>query len=335
MCHHCLSTVSPATPGTSVHGSATLCSPGCASAALSSYLGLDLAADLQDLRAHCLRHKERFPLMAARLALLHLADGLRLLCAEGGSHLAAGPGGLCIVPQLRTVAPPTPVEPTLTEPSGHPQQQEADESSAPRECRLQPLCFANIPPPYPPEWAHAHQLLRTALERLPPRLAALNQHHNMQHRNRQAARASAPAAAAVAASLHSRLRALDLEWYVSTLARMHLNSIQVSYAPAAQHKPGSGPGPGSGSGSVVGSAVYLQASLFNHSCDPNTLVGFRSGSTISLRTGRGVRAGEPLCISYADTAWPLVRRQQQLEWAYGFRCRCTKCNEQQAQVDCG
>ena len=54
----------------------------------------------------------------------------------------------------------------------------------------------------------------------------------------------------------------------------------------------------SAGGGSVGSAVYLLASLFNHSCEPNVDVHFsRNDGVATFVAARDIDEGEPLCIS--------------------------------------
>ena len=47
-----------------------------------------------------------------------------------------------------------------------------------------------------------------------------------------------------------------------------------------------------------------------------------------LTAATRIAAGEQLCISYIDSTLPGEQRQQQLHWAYGFRCTCERCREE-------
>lgn len=69
------------------------------------------------------------------------------------------------------------------------------------------LTFARIPPPVPPPWVETHGLLQAAIT------AVLKQ---------QAGQLSD----VVQSSLASAVADLDLEWYTSMLARLHINSFR-------------------------------------------------------------------------------------------------------------
>ena len=69
------------------------------------------------------------------------------------------------------------------------------------------LTFARIPPPAPPPWVETHGLLRAAISAFVKKQAArLSDGHNC--------------------SLASAAAELDLEWYTSMLARLHINSFR-------------------------------------------------------------------------------------------------------------
>ncbi len=81
--------------------------------------------------------------------------------------------------------------------------------------------------------------------------------------------------------------------------------------------------------SSKGSAIYLMASLFNHSCEPSVNVAFpRNNSTLVLTAARDIDPGEELTISYIDHEMGLSARQERLAFAYGFQCGCPKCSDE-------
>jgi hypothetical protein len=75
-------------------------------------------------------------------------------------------------------------------------------------------------------------------------------------------------------ALKAELERLSLDWFVAVLARLHINVFRVSCmvppgSNAAPHA-SSSPTSWSGMGALTsGSAAFLVASLFNHSCEPN------------------------------------------------------------------
>ncbi|KAL3159851.1 hypothetical protein ABBQ38_010252 [Trebouxia sp. C0009 RCD-2024] len=112
---------------------------------------------------------------------------------------------------------------------------------------------------------------------------------------------------------------------------------------------------------VVGREMYITASFFNHSCEPNCvkhrLLGQQSGiaTVTALRDikasqmhaaillqdqaelvyeftpGRGVaglQAGEALTISYIDLELPRSARQLELKTCFFFDCKCVRCERE-------
>ncbi|CAO3599071.1 unnamed protein product [Absidia cylindrospora] len=77
---------------------------------------------------------------------------------------------------------------------------------------------------------------------------------------------------------------------------------------------------------TVATSIYILASKFNHSCQPNVLALF-IGTRLQLRAIRPILPGQQLCISYGPLAAnsPLVKRQEQLLEHYFFECHCQAC----------
>lgn len=80
---------------------------------------------------------------------------------------------------------------------------------------------------------------------------------------------------------------------------------------------------------ATGAAAYLLASMLNHSCEPCLDISFPSNNAVAAFTAaRDIRAGEQLTISYVDSGLPLAARSAQLQFGYGFACRCPRCVEE-------
>jgi hypothetical protein len=47
-----------------------------------------------------------------------------------------------------------------------------------------------------------------------------------------------------------------------------------------------------------------------------------------MRAARDIDRGEELLISYIDAEMPFEQRQQRLQFAYGFVCKCARCAAQ-------
>lgn len=79
---------------------------------------------------------------------------------------------------------------------------------------------------------------------------------------------------------------------------------------------------------LTGSAAFLLASLFNHSCEPNLVVSWPHNNAVaSFTAARDIAAHEQLTISYIDAEQGAAQRRAALQFAYGFACRCPRCRE--------
>ncbi|KAJ8689945.1 Histone-lysine N-methyltransferase set-6 [Pleurotus ostreatus] len=80
---------------------------------------------------------------------------------------------------------------------------------------------------------------------------------------------------------------------------------------------------------MLGFAMYIEGSYFNHSCDPN--VGkTRRGRAMEFRTTREIVAGEELNINYIDTKADWKSRRKELLSGWYFDCKCRRCIDEQA-----
>lgn len=133
----------------------------------------------------------------------------------------------------------------------------------------------------------------------------------------------------------------NLSWYCWVLSRIHINAFRVDTIPLfgpskhlvggdrgrAMLRAASGViGADSGMSTGLGSAVYLLASMLNHSCQPNVDVTFPGNDAmISFVAAMDVPKHTELCISYIDADMSTKARQERLQFAYGFTCTCPKC----------
>jgi len=70
--------------------------------------------------------------------------------------------------------------------------------------------------------------------------------------------------------------------------------------------------------SEVGSGVYLNAAMLNHSCSPNAFPIF-DGKTLYVKALNKIKAGEEICIAYTDTKLTFQERQESLFSIYRFK----------------
>lgn len=117
--------------------------------------------------------------------------------------------------------------------------------------------------------------------------------------------------------------------YVAVLARLHLNTFKVDAVfPVDWSNPYAAAAAMVQADSSSGSALYLLASLFNHSCEPCVNITFPGNDGTAVFTAaRRISAGEQLFISYTDAEQEVDVRQEYLAFAYGFRCGCPKCRD--------
>jgi len=73
-------------------------------------------------------------------------------------------------------------------------------------------------------------------------------------------------------------------------------------------------------------ALYEKASFFNHSCSPNCYASWE-GSTICIRTLKGISEGEALTIAFVTFVemHKTSLRKKVLSSVFGFDCCCKKC----------
>ena len=137
--------------------------------------------------------------------------------------------------------------------------------------------------------------------------------------------------------------ALDtLEWFVGVLQRAHLNAFRVSTIRHDTSRDGllaalSADISSSATNSHSldnGVAVYLHASLLNHSCEPNVAATWPSGdANVSFVALRALERGEEATVTYTDNSASLRVRRGYLNSAYGFQCHCIKCTADEEEEE--
>lgn len=79
---------------------------------------------------------------------------------------------------------------------------------------------------------------------------------------------------------------------------------------------------------MLGYGIWSTASFFNHSCEPNLRGVWDFSAT------RDIAEGESLCNSYLggdEETLSLIDRRRRLQNAWGFVCRCLKCEGEDAK----
>lgn len=92
VCHHCLTPLAHAN-----HASprSKFCSSTCKRDAVSAYHSVESALDLSPLLKYCQHYEERFPLLVARAACMHLCQSLPPVeCSQSNSTTHSGVAGI-------------------------------------------------------------------------------------------------------------------------------------------------------------------------------------------------------------------------------------------------
>ncbi|XP_043917222.1 N-lysine methyltransferase SMYD2 [Protopterus annectens] len=74
----------------------------------------------------------------------------------------------------------------------------------------------------------------------------------------------------------------------------------------------------------LGSAIFPDVALMNHSCFPNIIVTYR-GTTADVRATQEIHPGEEIFTSYIDLLYPSEDRIDRLRDSYFFTCDCKEC----------
>ncbi|CAG5088126.1 Oidioi.mRNA.OKI2018_I69.PAR.g11739.t1.cds [Oikopleura dioica] len=74
----------------------------------------------------------------------------------------------------------------------------------------------------------------------------------------------------------------------------------------------------------IGSALYLDQSLLNHSCKPNAFPVF-NGTNLIIKALEKIAPGEEIKIAYTDTKAVTADRREYLNSIYRFICACPGC----------
>lgn len=76
--------------------------------------------------------------------------------------------------------------------------------------------------------------------------------------------------------------------------------------------------------SHMGTAVYPDVALVNHSCLPNVIVTYK-GVAAEVRAVQALKPGDEVLISYIDLLYPTEDRNDRLRDCYYFTCDCKDC----------
>lgn len=76
--------------------------------------------------------------------------------------------------------------------------------------------------------------------------------------------------------------------------------------------------------SHLGSAVFPDVALMNHSCSPNVIVTYK-GTVAEVRAVQDIQPGDEIFNSYIDLLYPTDDRNERLRDSYFFTCVCNEC----------
>ncbi|XP_042358967.1 N-lysine methyltransferase SMYD2-B [Plectropomus leopardus] len=76
--------------------------------------------------------------------------------------------------------------------------------------------------------------------------------------------------------------------------------------------------------SQMGTAVYPDIALINHSCLPSVIVTY-NGTSAEVRAVQNMKPGDEVLISYIDLLYPTDDRNSLLRDSYYFTCDCQEC----------
>ncbi|XP_058525164.1 N-lysine methyltransferase SMYD2 [Ochotona princeps] len=76
--------------------------------------------------------------------------------------------------------------------------------------------------------------------------------------------------------------------------------------------------------SHLGSAIFPDVALMNHSCCPNVIVTYK-GTLAEVRAVQQISPGEEVFTSYIDLLYPTEDRNERLRDSYFFTCECLEC----------
>ncbi|KAM6954576.1 N-lysine methyltransferase SMYD2-B [Aplochiton taeniatus] len=76
--------------------------------------------------------------------------------------------------------------------------------------------------------------------------------------------------------------------------------------------------------SHLGSAIYPDVALINHSCAHSVIVTY-DGTVAEVRAVQDMQPGDEVLISYIDLLYPTADRNERLRNSYYFSCDCKDC----------
>ncbi|GMH25574.1 hypothetical protein Nepgr_027417 [Nepenthes gracilis] len=118
------------------------------------------------------------------------------------------------------------------------------------------------------------------------------------------------------------LEFLTKQWYIETLARVHINAFRIELVGESFKDVLSAAAASVNAEAAVGNAVYVLPSFYNHDCDPNAHIIWIDNLDARMKALREIEEGEELRICYIDTSMDREARQHVLLNGFGFKCSC-------------
>uniref|UniRef100_M4BP63 MYND-type domain-containing protein n=1 Tax=Hyaloperonospora arabidopsidis (strain Emoy2) TaxID=559515 RepID=M4BP63_HYAAE len=75
---------------------------------------------------------------------------------------------------------------------------------------------------------------------------------------------------------------------------------------------------------ALGIGLFPEGALFNHDCDPNSIVSFK-GREMLVHVVKDVAAGQEITFSYVELLQSTQARRSELKESYFFDCECARC----------
>jgi len=89
-----------------------------------------------------------------------------------------------------------------------------------------------------------------------------------------------------------------------------------------------------GSKKILGSAIYIRGSYFNHSCRPTAIFQFTGqGQELEVRAIDDISTSDKASVSYLKPFIEKEERLRELEEKYHFNCGCDLCNDKIKDLD--
>ena len=114
------------------------------------------------------------------------------------------------------------------------------------------------------------------------------------------------------------LRAAGLEFedeqLKSVIFRYHCNASDIATVSFTE------------AGESIGSGLYMESTIFGHSCSPNASMVF-NGLKMQVRAIQEIEPSEPIYVAKCDVSFDRESRQEILRLKYFISCTCIRCSK--------